>query len=802
MKSKSVSLLEGVCILDLADEPGSFCSKLLADMGAAVIKIESAEGDPTRRLRPFNPARADLSRTSLSFFYHNTNKLGIALNLDSPKGKHALHRLIEGADVLVETFAQGRLEALDLGASRLRVVNPHLIHISITGFGRSGPKRSFLFSDSVASAFGGQMYLSRAPSEPPVKLFGLQSFYTASLFGANAVLLALRKRKVTGKGSYIDLSIQESVASTLDHVMIDYFHEGKITGRQDDSPEGRYFAMLPCKDGFIQITAFRNWETLTQLLDSEGKAGDLSDKKWQREAYRKRHFKHIIDVLSEWTRDYTKLELFELGQAMQFPWAPVFTLQEVLHSPQLKTRRFFVRTVLPVDNSIMYVPGFPCRFSGLFSHPLKPPPLLGEHNSQFLKNLCIRRGRNTAGSEDRIRSGHSMKSGSILRGIRVVDLTRMLSGPYATRILGDFGAEVIKVQSELTSQGAERNDLPYFSAWNRNKRSICLNLDHPGARDLFLDLTAVSDIVVENYSPRVLANWSLTYKHLKRVRPDLIMASISAMGHTGPWKDFVGFGPTFHALSGLISATSTLHDTPINLGHAYGDVIAGLYAALAILTSLEHRDRTGKGQYLDLSAYEALCTLLGPALMEADLAGRRKKSGKQSAESGGAVPCGCYPCAGEDRWCVIVVINEEQWRAFCRATGKAELTAEKFSTSTKRERNRAELDRLIAGWTSSLVAETVVRRLQKAGIAAGIVQDAADLARDKQLAARHFFVSLKHPILGATYSDRSALWPWREKPMYWKAAPRLGEDNRYVFVQLLGHSESDLKSFAKKGIIQ
>jgi crotonobetainyl-CoA:carnitine CoA-transferase CaiB-like acyl-CoA transferase len=377
----------------------------------------------------------------------------------------------------------------------------------------------------------------------------------------------------------------------------------------------------------------------------------------------------------------------------------------------------------------------------------------------------------------------------------------MISGPYATRILGDFGAEVIKVQSGLTATGAEQNDTASFCLWNRNKRSIRLNLNQAGAREILLELVSISDVLVENFSPRVLANWGLNYENLKKVKPDLVMASISAMGKTGPWSNFVGYAPTFHALSGLTSATCRSLDAPTDLGYAYGDIIVGLYASLAILAAIEHRDSTGPGQHIDLSAYEALCTLLAPAFIEASISSARDTRIPRYDDCEGATPCGCYPCKGDDRWCVIAVFSEKEWQAFCKISCRSELKSSEFSTLDRRRKNRSELDRLIGHWTAGFSAGSIVRRLQKAGIAAGIVQSAADLVNDSQLAARRFFTMLHHPVLGKTFADRSALWPWYEKPEHWKAAPSLGQDSHYVFVELLGRSEQEFRSFVEKGII-
>lgn len=390
---------------------------------------------------------------------------------------------------------------------------------------------------------------------------------------------------------------------------------------------------------------------------------------------------------------------------------------------------------------------------------------------------------------------------TILRGIRVLDFTWMLAGPYATRILADFGAEVIKIQSKKTAQGAEQNATGYFNTWNRNKRSVSLNLSHPEARDIVLELVSISDVVVENFSPRVMANWGLTYDRLREVKPDLVMTSISAMGQTGPWKDYIAFGPTFHALSGLIAATSYGLAEPICPGHAYGDTVAGLYAALAILAALEYRDETGEGQYIDLSAYEAACTLLGPTLLEAALEPERTEGEQGNDDYFRAAPHGCYQCLGDDRWCVIAVFTDEEWQGFCRIVSMPELRDEKFSTRAKRREHRKELDRVIGLWTITQPAEHIVHLLQKGGVAAGVVQNASDLAKDDQLASRHFFLSLKHPVLGRRFFDRSALLCHGEMAKGWKAAPLLGEANRYVFSDLLGLPEGEIKSYIERGVI-
>lgn len=390
----------------------------------------------------------------------------------------------------------------------------------------------------------------------------------------------------------------------------------------------------------------------------------------------------------------------------------------------------------------------------------------------------------------------------ILNGLRVLDFTRVLAGPYTTRILADFGAEVIKVQSRRTARSGEANLTAYFCNWNRNKRSITLDLNHHEARRIVLRLAGISDVVVENFSPRVMSNWGLNYEKLKVVNPDLIMVSMSGMGQTGPWKDFVAFAPTIQSLGGLTYLTSFSPDCPTGLGHSYADVIVGLYGALGILAALEHRDRTGQGQHIDLSEYEAICTLIGPTLLDVFANSRDILPQGNRSPYLPAAPYGCYKCRGKDRWCVIAVFDDNEWNALCRALGHPRWAEEKrFSTLSERKEHTEELDELLERWTTKQTAEDVVQILQKAGVPAGIVQNAQDLANDSHLLARRVFAHLEHPVLGNTVTDTYPTKLEDYQRDNWKAAPSLGEDNAYVCKELLGLSEAEFSSYIEGGII-
>ncbi len=390
----------------------------------------------------------------------------------------------------------------------------------------------------------------------------------------------------------------------------------------------------------------------------------------------------------------------------------------------------------------------------------------------------------------------------ILEGIRILDFTRVLAGPHATRILGDFGAEVIKVQSEKAPEGREGGDRAYFSNWNRNKRSITLNMDLPEARELALKLASLCDAVIENFSPRVMSNWGLSYGEISKVRKDIIMVSMSAMGRTGPWKDFVAFGPTIQSLSGLTYLTSYDSDTPVGPGHSYVDTIAGLYCALAFLTALEYRERTGLGQFIDLSEYEASCTILGPGILDTMVNQRDVRPRGNSSYHVPAAPHGCYQCQGDDNWCVIAVFEEDEWMDLCKVMGDpAWAMSDRFSTMKNRRMNEAALDRHMEEWTIQYTPEEIVQRLQEANVPSAVVQNAEDLAGDPQLLARNFFREIKDPVSGSMPTDTCPIRFRSGEQGPWRPAPLPGEDNKYVYHELLGLSEDTINSYIEKGII-
>lgn len=375
----------------------------------------------------------------------------------------------------------------------------------------------------------------------------------------------------------------------------------------------------------------------------------------------------------------------------------------------------------------------------------------------------------------------------ILHNVRILDFTWALAGPYATRLLADFGAEVIKVQSPLMTEEEGALARGYYNAWNRNKLGITLNMNKPEGVALAKRLVKVSDAVIENFTPRVMTNWGLDYQSLKKVKPDIIMVSMSVMGQKGPRSHYSGYGPTVHALSGMMRLTSFPGRSPLGPGFSYADHLAGLHASMALLGALEARRHTGEGRHIAISEVDVMQSLLGEVR-------KAVPAGNSSSE---AAPHNIYRCK-DGRWCAITVFTEGEWQRLKKALGNPDWSEDKkFAALSARLQHQDELDGLITGWTQQHTAEDVMPLLQNNGVPAGIVQDAADLAKDPQLQARGFFIRKK----GTPLTDAAPLKMSASPAEYQRQAPPPGRDNAYVYGKLLGIKEPEITALKEQGVI-
>ena len=330
-----------------------------------------------------------------------------------------------------------------------------------------------------------------------------------------------------------------------------------------------------------------------------------------------------------------------------------------------------------------------------------------------------------------------------LEGVRILDFTWVVAGPVATRILADQGAQVIKVERRDTLDlGTRRGG--FSGNLHRGKESTVVNMTDPRGIEIAQQLVAVSDVVIDNFSARVMRNWGLDYENLKKIKPDVIAVSMSGFGHTGPQKDYVSYGPTLQALSGYTLQMRHPGKEPAGWGYSYADMTGGYSGALAVLMALWHRKRTGQGQFVDLSQFEAISSLIGPGML--DILNNNRPSepiGNRSQEAP-AAPHGVYRCAGEDRWCAIAVFTETEWQNLCQVLGRPTWTQETdFATLADRLKHQDALDRHFEDWTRQQTAEDVMSRLQEVGIAAGVVANGEDLDQDSQLQARGYWARMQ-----------------------------------------------------------
>ena len=401
-----------------------------------------------------------------------------------------------------------------------------------------------------------------------------------------------------------------------------------------------------------------------------------------------------------------------------------------------------------------------------------------------------------------------------LEGIRVTDATNSWSGPYTAQLLASMGAQVIKVESiqyldtwrgggTRTMEGEylwERS--PLWNSVNADKLGITLDLTRPKGAEIFKQLVRISDIVAENYTPRVMKNFGLDYTVLREVNPGIIMISLPAHGSTGPWQDYPGYAASIEQMSGIPQLTGYPDGPPKMSGSGFTDPVAGVTGMVAVMMALLHRQVTGRGQYIDLSQIEAVTCLIGDAIVDYSMNGRIQP--RRGNRHPSMAPHGCYRCKGDDLWVDIAVSSDEEWRHFCQAIGGPEWTKEdRFTDALSRWHHQDELDRLVETWTVQHDHYEVMNTLQKAGVAAGAVLTTAELLEDPHVRARGTFQVVERTIVGAhPYPVPSAPMRLSECPVsIRRPAPLLGEHNDYVLGELLGMSKDEIKSLADDGII-
>ncbi|MCY4129741.1 MAG: CoA transferase [Gammaproteobacteria bacterium] len=398
-----------------------------------------------------------------------------------------------------------------------------------------------------------------------------------------------------------------------------------------------------------------------------------------------------------------------------------------------------------------------------------------------------------------------------LEGIRILDFTHVLAGPFCTRLLADMGADVVKVNSAKRAAANNAPSSPYYAIWNRNKRALALDMSHDRANDVARSLANQADVVIDNFSLGVLDRWGIGYEEVSASNDQVIYVQMSGMGGGGPWSDFVTYAPTIHALAGLTYMTGVPDGGPIGLGFSYNDHQAGLHGAVAILSAIEARRQTGKGQQVDLAQFEVGTAMIGVSLLDYFVNGREAHPCGNRVPYDKFAPHGCFLCRPdgddilEERWLAIVCRDEGEWNALCSVMGDPEwCRADSFSTAELRCENAEALDRYVNEWTSEMDANELMYTLQEAGVPAGVVQTGIDLAEtDPQLKSHEFirFMDEPHPGLGETFADRLPIYFEKTPCDTYKRSRMLGEDNVSVLADWLGMSEEEVRTGEEAGYL-
>lgn len=799
----------------------AYCTRMLGELGADVLKVEPPGGDPIRHHGPFPDERADPETGGL-FQALNFGKRGTVLDLDTPPGLERLWELLAGADLFVSSLPPRWRRDRGLDGPALGRRDPRLISVSITAHGESGPLADEPGVALTSAALAGASWLLGHQNRQPLTLPFELSEYEAGAAGAAAATAALFHRLRTGRGQTVDIAAADVIAafvSNFSTIIVDYGRPWRREGRRAAGSAGAYpYAIFPCRDGHVAMIgrSRRDWRNIVAAMGGPEWASDerFAD---PFEISMKRPDEADRKVI-EWMRRHGKEELRAIADRHGLALAPVRTIAEILTEPQYLERGFFAAP-LAVGDRELTPPLAPAVLSrGGRRRRVRPAPELGATEEPIWSACGLAASPaaphpSAAGpdGEGKRASGPSRS----LAGIRVLDLSWVFSGPMAAYTLADLGAEVIKVEhrgrldnSRMRGQpvrdgrpikGPAEEISPYFHQNNRGKLSVSLNMKHPDGAELIRRLADESDVLIENLRPGVLARAGLSYERLAARNPRLVMISMSAVGQRGPLSMIRAYAPIMSALSGLESLVGYEDDPGVGMmSLGIGDPNAATHALLYILAALCERERSGEGQFIDMSQTEAMITTLAEPVAELQVAGR--DPARRGMTHPRYAPHGHYPCRGEDEWVAIAAADDEQWRRLATELGGGLAEDHRFAAATERRRLAAELDAAICTRTRERERGELAAQLRRAGVpAAPLVRSIPELRSLPQFRDRGLFADVEHPISGP---ETLTAVPWRlglTPPTVRGPAPTVGQHTHEVLTRVLGLSEDEISAHENSG---
>ncbi len=811
--------LEGLRVLDLTTGiAGPHATKLLADFGATVTKLEPPGGDRARYEGPF-PGDKPNPEASAPFLLFNTNKRSVVADLESPEGIELARQLARVSDVVVEDLAPGRLAELGLDLEALRAERPELVVCSITPFGQTGPYAALPESDLVLQSMGGAVYATGHAEREPLRLGGDYALWQAGLAGALATMLAVYRSEAGGGGDSIDVSIYETQAGGKDRRQLNllgHAYNGYIAERR---PAAYAIAsgVKPCLDGFINLLGF---DRLNAMLNMVGRP-DLAERPEIGLPGPEVPLELVDEIEAAylaWAMQYEMREALRIAQEHRVLGGAVYTVADTLADPNFRARGVWEQIEHPVAGAFDY-PGRPAVLSASPRPVARRAPLLDEHRDEVLRELeeLERAVPDSVGGDASVgASGRGLP----LAGIRVLDMAVVWAGPFASQLMAEWGAEVIKMEPINTIQpqtrpfnvtregwmGGNPDDPPWNRAVNFNcsaldKRSFTGDVRTPEGREAFLELVKSTDVIFENNVPDTIDRMGLTYEELSAINPRLVYVRMPGLGLTGDYRDYRCWGNHLEAMAGHLILRAYPNATPDMAGETYAcDSVAGLTAAFAAVVALRHRARTGEGQQVEIPQAEAFMQLMGVEYLDYQMNDRVRESVANDHRT--RAPHNVYRCTGDDRWIAIDVQSDEQWQVLCEVLKLDELASDAgLATAAGRWPRRRALDRAVEAATSTRSREELFEVLVAAGVPAGPVQDDADAFNCPQLRTRDWFEQIYRDDFGTIdYPGRlfefaATSMPARRHP------PKLGEDNEYVYQELLGYSDEWLQQQMDAGLV-
>ncbi|WP_137149706.1 CaiB/BaiF CoA-transferase family protein [Mycolicibacterium sp. CR10] len=800
MAATSEPPLAGYVVVDLsAGIAGAYCTKLLADGGAEIIKVEPPQGDPLRRWSASGAPIVDGADGAL-FSYLACSKRSVVAEPESDAG--FVNALLAGADAVVWSRGPGWAEHADFSPEAIRRGHPHLTVTAITHFGLHGPWRDCPATEFTLQAWsGGIVGLGRgSPDRAPVYVGGQVGEYLAGAY-ASAATLASRMR---GGAELVDLSMLETAILGLTYYPVSYY---EMLGRPwRDARRLTVPGIARAKDGLVDIgcgTA-QQWFDLCAMTGHQEWIDEESPLSITMQANEK------ADELYAWVAEQTVDEIRDLATAFRIPNAPVANGANVDTLDHFVERGSFIAN--PRDGFTQ--PAFPYRMSPAMLRAPEAAPRLGEHTAHYLSRNSIP-GRD-CGSPT-ARNAIPRNEGLPLEGVRVIDMTTFWAGPSCTHLLAMLGADVIHVESTRHPDGTrliagipvsednwwERS--PIFSGLNTDKRGVTLNLQSAAGRDVLHRLIATADVVVENFTPRVLENMGLTYDAMTAIRPDVVMVRMPGFGLDGPWRDNPAFAYVIEAAAGISWLTGYPDRNPFE-PYSVGDPNAGIHAFNAVLLALEHRRRTGEGSLVEAAMVDAALNVAAEQVIEHCAYGALLQRGGNRGPT--AAPQNVYltneidEFGRLDSWVAVAVATDAQWAGLCDALGRPEwATSDELASAPGRHTRHDLIDRHLAEWCSVRTGDEVVAALWDNGVPVGKVMQPHRQTELEQLSSRGFFETVDHPVNPAT---RHSTMPFRfsrgPERVHRTPAPLLGQHNHEVLTEL-GLCEEEIGALEADGII-